>query len=467
MKIKTGLYTWVIMLTMALAMLSSPFHALRSTAFALSIEEETTLGEKFLAQVKKEYELIDDHFADQFFNNLGHYLITPLETKPFPFSFYIVNDNTLNAFAAPGGNIFMFSGLIDSFDSIDELSAVICHEIGHVSARHLSQRIDQGKKIGMATMAGVLAGALIGGKAAGALMSGSMAAGMQTQLYYSRTDERQADQLGFRYMTSASFDPGAMISALKKIERGRCLGTEKIPTYLLTHPSGPERMSDLDTMLNSYKPPPPKKEAARFRKIFPFFKTVVRAKSLDFHEAKRLFTLDLKKDPNDPVPLFGLGIIYRERSEYPDAIHYLKKAHEKKPRFIPIITSLAEAYRMNGQAGLAVSTLEEALKLDQGNRSILYMLGLSYEKLDLYKKAIHLFEKLAALPPVRNEVYYHLGLSYGRQDSLALAHYNFGIFFRKSGQIRKAKFHFRKADELSGGDAALREKINKAAEGPR
>ena len=243
------------------------------------------------------------------------------------------------------------------------------------------------------------------------------------------------------------------------------MGTDKVPTYLLTHPSGPERMSNLDNMLSDYKPQPPKREATYFKDIFPFFKTVVMAKSLDFHEAERLFMLDLEKDEDDPLPLFGLGVLYKERAEYPTAIRYLKKAHEKKPRFIPIMTSLGEAYLMKGEIDKAVSTLKEAFELDQGDKSVLFLLGLSYEKLDQYSKAIQLFEKLAALPPVRDEIYYHLGLSYGRQNSLALAHYNFGIYFKESGETQKAKFHFRKAEDLCGDDTALREKINRAAKG--
>jgi len=120
---------------------------------------------------------------------------------------------------------------------------------------------------------------------------------------------------------------------------------------------------------------------------------------------------------------------------------------------------------LKGEINKAVSTLKEALEIDRGNKSVIFLLGLSLEKLDQYEKAIPLFEKLAALPPVKNEVYYHLGLSYGRQERLALAHYNFGIYFRELAQIQKAKFHFRKAEELSDNNPELREKINKAAKG--
>lgn len=458
---KVRFHTYPIILTILLSLLFSPSYILKSNAFALSIEDEKTLGRDFLTQIRRHFELVDDDFTDPFINKLGHYLISPLETKHFPFNFYVIKDNTLNAFAGPGGRIFIFSGLVDVLDSVDELAAIICHEIGHVSARHLAKRIQQSKKIGLATLACIIAGMFLGGKAAGALITGSMAAGIQTQLSYSRDDERQADQLGFKYMQSAGFDPAGMLTTLKKIEKGSWLGTDKVPTYLLTHPCGPERMSNLDTMLSTYSPKCPKVEAARFSALFPLFKTVIRAKCLDSHDAERLFSLELKKTPGSDLPHLGLGIVYKERAEYTRAIYHLKKALETRPDFVPILTTIGKTYQMNGQDKEAVSVLEKALKLDKGSKSALFLLGVSYENLEQYEKAIHLFERLASLRPVKKEVYYHLGLSYGRHNRLALAHYNFGLYFKRLGQPQKARFHFRKADSLCQHNPDLRKKIRR------
>ncbi|HYQ61575.1 MAG TPA: M48 family metalloprotease, partial [Desulfatiglandales bacterium] len=88
----------------------------RAPAFALSTEEERAAGEEFLASVRRQLELIQDDYANDYINNLGQYITRALETKPFPFQFYIVKDNTLNAFAGPGGHIFFFTGLIDMMD---------------------------------------------------------------------------------------------------------------------------------------------------------------------------------------------------------------------------------------------------------------------------------------------------------------------------------------------------------------
>ena len=184
----------LVIFGLCLFLLFSDLFLLMPKAFGLSIEEERKLGQQFLAQIREHFELVEDESVNQFVMDLGRYLAMGLETRPFPFHFYIIKDNTLNAFAGPGGHIFVFSGLIEAMDNLDELAAVTCHELAHISARHLSQRIEQSKKIGLATMAGILAGALIGGELAGAIMTGSVAAGIQAQLHYSRNDERQADQ---------------------------------------------------------------------------------------------------------------------------------------------------------------------------------------------------------------------------------------------------------------------------------
>jgi predicted Zn-dependent protease len=434
---------------------------------ALSIEDERKMGDEFLAQIMAQLQLVEDPFANQYINDLGHYLIAPLETKNFPFHFYVIKDNTLNAFAAPAGHIFVFSGLIEAMESVDELAAVICHEIGHISARHLAHRIEQSKKIGLATLAGILAGMLLGGEAAGAIMTGSIAAGMQAQLHYSREDERQADQLSFKYMKPASFDPGGMISALQKIEKGSWLGTGKVPAYLLTHPTGPERMANLETMLSRHTPRSLTEEAAILKSRFPAFKTVIRARCLDPKDAERLFNKELEKDPGASLPHFGLGLVYMEESRYEQAVSELKKSLEGNPNFIPMLRILGEAYQMNGQGKEALAVLQKVLNLNSGDKATLYLLGITYESLGRNREALGLFEKLSFLPPVRNDVYYHLGLSYGREQKLGLAHYNFGRYFIRLGQVQKARFHFEKAKELAGNDPGLQQKIVKEMEGPK
>jgi beta-barrel assembly-enhancing protease len=440
------------------------FH-LHVEGYALSIEEERIAGESFRDAVRKQLDMFDDDFCDAYINDLGQYITTFLETKPFPFHFYIVNKNDLNAFAGPGGHVFFFTGLIRAMDSADEMAAVMAHEIAHVSARHISERVEQSKMITLATLAGVLAGMLIGGKAAGALVTGSMAAGVQKQLSYSREDERQADHLGFKYMDKAGFDPGGMVAVLRKLERSTWIDANAIPPYLLTHPGGSERVSTMEIRLGDYEGRPENTETARFRKLFPYVKAAVIAKSGDARNGERIFETELEKTPASAPAHFGLGILRKEQLQYATAVEHLEKALSLEPRMLPILTALAEVHQMQGRNERAVQVLDKALSVDDRDKTALFLLALSYRYLEDYRKSIVFLERLASMKPVKDEVYYHLGMSYGREEKLAQAHYNFGVYFKKSGVVDKARFHFQKAEELAGSDQLLRNRIQTEREG--
>jgi predicted Zn-dependent protease len=432
------------------------------SALALSLEDERIAGEQFVASIRKQFDLVDDDFVVDYINDLGHYLVQFLGTRYFPFRFYVLNDGTLNAFAGPGGHIFIFSGLLIGMDRVDELAAVLSHEMGHVSARHISARIEQNKMIALATLLGMLAGALVGGKAAGAIMTGSVAAGMQKQLNYSREDERQADQLGFKYMEASGFDPAGMIDLIKRLERAQFVGPDAVPPYLLTHPGGSERIATTETMLSDYVPRPNSPEIEKYRKLFPYLKAILRALSTDPQDAERLFESDLKKDPQSAPAHFGLGIVLKQRSEYAGAIDHFEKALEQEPDALPILRHLGEAYQLQGQDRRAIRVFERALEIDSLDKGSLFLLALSRQSLEEYGEATRIYERLATMEPVKNEVFYNLGLSYGRQNKLALAHYYFGIYFKNLGELEKAKFHFQTADSFPGNDPALSNRIQRA-----
>jgi predicted Zn-dependent protease len=467
MKIEGTSHKYVFILLLTASLFSFHLFMGEGTVFPLSVEEERILGQKFLVSIRSSFDVVDDDFAIDYINELGHYLIRPLATKHFPYRFYIINDNTLNAFAGPGGRIFIFSGLIDLMDKPDELAAVICHEIGHVAARHLADRIEQSQKINLATMAGMLAGVLVGGEAGQALSTGTVAAGLQAQLHYSRSDERQADLLGFKYLAHTGFDPSGIITVLKKMHEGQWLDTNSIPPYLLTHPGGPERISNIQIMLSGYTPESKRGRADEFRKLFPFLKTVLKAKYLESHKAERLFHKELEKYPDSILAHLGLGIVCKERSEYSKSIDHFLKALKGQPESLLILRNLGEAYQLKGEDENAVEILERALKIDNQDRPTLFLMAISYQNIGAYPKSAHLLEKLASTKPVKNEVFFNLGVSYGKQDRLALAHYNFGIYFKRMRKMREAKFHFQKAEALSHNNPTLKRKIRKETKGLR
>jgi tetratricopeptide (TPR) repeat protein len=117
---------------------------------------------------------------------------------------------------------------------------------------------------------------------------------------------------------------------------------------------------------------------------------------------------------------------------------------------------------MLGEYEDSVSILRKALELSPKDKEILFLLALSSQELEQYGQASEIYERLTFLPPVKDMVYYNLGIVYGRQGKLPLAHYNLGIYFSKLRSREKALFHFEKANELVRNDAALQNKIEKA-----
>ncbi len=134
----------------------------------------------------------------------------------------------------------------------------------------------------------------------------------------------------------------------------------------------------------------------------------------------------------------------------------------RKPGSLPILRCLGETHQLKGQAEIAASILEKTLTLDPADKSTLFLLANAYHSMERYDKAIHHYKRLTFMRPVKNEVFYKLGVSYGRKEKLPLAHYYFGLYFKRIGNPKKAKYHFEKASSLPQADGTLRSRINKA-----
>jgi predicted Zn-dependent protease len=429
---------------------------------SLSPEEEIELGDQFLSSITSQYELADYPYLVQYINELGTHIGRHIKVPYFPLSFYVVKEHIINAFAAPGGHVFIFSDLVLILDEVDELACILAHELGHVSARHLAARIERSQRIAMATIAGVLAGILVGGKAAGPLVTGSMAAGAQAELGYSREDERQADQIGFKLADVSGFDPSGMVTVLKKIQREHWYGGDAVPPYLQTHPGAPERMATIEAMLQEHEKRPEPDNAKQLRSRFPLFRTMVTALCMEKEDAKRQFTKRLRIDPKSALALYGLGLVLEREGRITEAIDSFRQSLTASPGSIEAMFSLGNAYLSNGQYEEALSILQKALTLAPRDKEILYLYALSLQNLERHSEAANVYERLTFLPPVKDRVYYNLGLVYGRQGNLAHAHYNLGIYFKRVRKTTEALFHFRKAEELTADKPALKEKIRNA-----
>lgn len=439
-------------------------------AWAISIKEEERLAREFMKYISRRYEIIEDPIIVGYVERVGRKILSGMPPQPFKYRFYVVKEDSYNAFAIPAGHIFMHSGLLAAMENEDELAGILGHEIAHVVNRHLSKRIERSKKIDLATMAGMVAGIFIGAAtgdatAAQTLAIGSAAAGQTASLAYSREDEAQSDQLGLEYVQRAGYDPRGLITILQKIRSKQWFTSQQIPTYMMTHPALEERLVWIDSWskLNRKKTrPAPKISSAP---TIPFRKVNIRLKALygDADAALQEFKSALEKSPQDADLLYGYGLTLARIGKRAEAIDLIKKAQTQNALDPFILTDLGQIYFMDGRYREAHDTLEGALSIPAENPAGLYYFGRTQMELNQLDAAIGTFTRLIKKHPNHKQAYYSLGESYGRNQDMPNAHYYLGLHSAKKGERRTAHFHLVRARRLLKDPAKL-EVIEKTLE---
>ena len=219
----------------------------------LSPADEYRLGTQLMTRVRADPTYLNDPEISEYLGRLGYQLVSHAHTSTYNFEFFAIRDETLNAFALPGGYIAMHTGTIIAAQSESELAGVLAHEISHVAQRHIARMIE-GQRSNLAiTLGSVLlailaarAGGSSGGNAAAAIAMGSQAAMIQSQLNYSQNAEREADRMGIATLYSAGFDPHGMEDFFSRLQSTNRYYRSAAPAYLSTHPLTTERMADME-----------------------------------------------------------------------------------------------------------------------------------------------------------------------------------------------------------------------------
>jgi predicted Zn-dependent protease len=211
----------------------------------LSPEQEVAAGRQAAEQVREQMGLVEDPELVAYVEQLGARLAAHAPGQN-EYRFAIVDMEEPNAFALPGGWIYVSRGLLALANTEDALANVLAHEIGHVAARHHAQRSTRATGVGVATVLGTLAAAVLGGpSAAQAVGALGQTAGAGWIASYSRDQERQSDEIGQQLAASAGYDPRGMAEFLRSLERydRQRRGEPREPTFLASHPSTPERVA--------------------------------------------------------------------------------------------------------------------------------------------------------------------------------------------------------------------------------
>ena len=225
----------------------------------LSPADERRLGEAIMRQALRDPSYLPDPDATEYLNNLGYQLVAASPARHMDFSFFVVRDASINAFALPGGFIGVHTGLALAAQSESELAAVLAHEIGHVEQRHIARMLAKQKEstaIAIGALLLALLAARSGSSSSGdltqAAIVGGQAAAIQQQLNFSREAEREADRVGFQILVNAGFDVRAMVAFFGRMQQASRIyeGGSFSSEYLRTHPLTVSRISDIQSRVN-------------------------------------------------------------------------------------------------------------------------------------------------------------------------------------------------------------------------
>lgn len=362
----------------------------------LSKSTEAQIGRSIMRNIRRSGMVVEDPQITEYINEIGHRIAVQTNDGDHKFTFFVVDDPRINAFALPGGYIGVHTGLIEASRNEDELAGVMAHEIAHVTQRHIARAVHASSRQSILTTA-LMLGALILGATSGdadviqAGLAVSQGTAMQQQINFTRSNEYEADRIGIHALTKAGFDAYGMASFFEVMSRQDTSSPDsRIPEFLRTHPVTTERISEARARATDYEridsPDSTSYGIARSRIVVSRYDTPEQAvdhferkayaDQSDFErygravayqrdgrhrEANTIFEYLADKDRKVIAYHIGLAQTQLSLENYAASQETFDRAIELFPRNVPLVIHYAEALLRVGEAKQAHAILLDLL----------------------------------------------------------------------------------------------------------
>jgi len=427
-----------------------------SAQAGMSLQEERKIGDSVMREYRRDPDFVDDPEIVSYVNSIGQRLVAVSADAGRDFEFFVVRDNTINAFAMPGGFVGVHTGLLLAAQSESELAGVLAHEISHVTQRHIARQVQKSSQLSWAAIAGLLVAVLAARsnpQASQAAIVGTQAGAIQAMLNYSRDFEREADRVGFTLMESAGFDPNGMPAFFERLQRATRLSElNAAPAYLRTHPLTTERMADLQARAASvpYRQVPDSVD-------FQLVRAKIRADDGSPLEAVAAFQNQIKdgRYATEWAARYGLATALLRARQFRRADAALALARTGAGPHPMLETLGARIKRESGDAAGARDELVRALK-DFGQRPyIVYEYAETLQALNAHREAITLLEGIVRTHPHDARAYQLLAKSHAALGHIAWQHRAQGEYYALSGSLPAAIEQYQLAQRAGDGDFYL------------
>lgn len=316
----------------------------------LSPQMERSIGEAAMRDIRfRHRSYLDDPELADYIDSLGHRLTAVSPDARLDFEFFMVRDNTINAFAMPGGFVGVHTGLLLAAQSESEVASVLSHEVAHVTQRHIARMLGKEAQMSVPTLAALVV-AVLAARANPEVAQGAMAAitagNIQSQLNYTRDFEREADRVGYQILERSGFDVHAMDRFFERLQKFGRLYENNAPAYLRTHPLTSERIADIQN----------RAQGAPYRQT---------PDSMEFQLAKGKIKAD-QGSPRDALALFEDQIKARRFASEAGARYGLAAALARSREFTRAEVAVAELRSLAGSHPM-VELLAARIKAGAGD----------------------------------------------------------------------------------------------------
>ena len=438
------------------------------SAASLSESQERTIGNRIMREVRADPAYLDDPEISDYITSVGQKLLSVAENPPPDITFFMVQDDTINAFALVGGHIGVHTGLLTLTQNESELAGVMAHELAHILQKHQARMIHGASRAQWTSLAAlalaVLASRSSGsGQATEAAMVGASAMQIQQQIDYTREHEREADRVGLTLLDRAGYDPRGMETFFARMLRANRLNELKgMPAYLRTHPLTTERIAEMQDRVERY---PARMVPDSFD--YRVARAKLRASNGSASEAVGLFRTMLEDQtvlrPREEI--FGLAFAQRRAHDFEGAWKTLQqvRAANTHPAF-ELLAGEIKSDLHRPEEALAI--YRAALKNSPGYRA------LAYAYLDELLRSGHAREVVADLEDrirahpddwrlyeLKARAYEAIGRPVGQHRAQAEAYFRRGNLSAAVDQLEIAVKQPKKSDfyEMSMTESRLRE----------
>jgi len=433
-----------------------------SASKVFSLVQEQAVGDSYMRQLRAIAPLMNDSEVNDYIQHLGFRLVenNPRATNR-KFSFFVLDQTSINAFALPGGYIGLHTGLINKTENESELASVIGHEIAHVTQRHLARRIELQSQLTLPSLAAFVAAILIATQAKGsdgtlATLTGSQALAKQAIINHTRAGESEADRIGILAMYQAGFDPNAAVTFFEKMQQNTAYRANAIE-FLQTHPLSRNRITDarlrareLPRRMVIEKPTYrliKQKIKALTSKINP---TVLKSNEVRFENGEF----------NTNELLYGYSILLMRGKKFKRSEEILLKLRRKNPGQTSFVIALAELDIIKQTPERSLPIVEKFLDRIPGNLALVEMNAKLLLAVEKPKKARELLLENVHMTSFAPHLFKLLARAQEEAGYFSEVYETEGNYLLSFGDLSGARNQYHQALNAHTEDPYARERIN-------